>query len=152
MDNNILKFITIAFVIQHCRSEDLTSSILSSAASLHDESQAFSQDQESVRAEVVPVVAPPSLQEVQQAVQEASEKEGQGAEEVLKGLLERVVEAALGAAESSWESKTEEPAAVTVEGAGMGEDGQTGQAEEGQVVEEPGVEQKVVETLEDGAL
>ncbi|XP_051939386.1 uncharacterized protein si:dkeyp-118a3.2 isoform X2 [Hippocampus zosterae] len=47
-----------------------------------------------------PVVAPPSLEEVQQAVQEVSEKvEGGAAEEFLKELLERVVEAAMGQVE-----------------------------------------------------
>ncbi|XP_061627329.1 high mobility group nucleosome-binding domain-containing protein 5 [Phyllopteryx taeniolatus] len=51
-------------------------------------------------AEVVPVVTPPSLEEVQQAVHEASEKvEGGAAEQVLNELLERVVEAALGQVE-----------------------------------------------------
>lgn len=57
------------------------------------------------------MVAPPSLREVQQAVQEASEQvEGRGAEEVLKGLLERVVEAALGQAEGGGEVKADEAA------------------------------------------
>ena len=57
------------------------------------------------------MVAPPSLREVQQAVQEASEQvEGRGAEEVLKGLLERVVEAALGQVEAGGEVKADEAA------------------------------------------
>lgn len=57
------------------------------------------------------MVAPPSLEEVQQAVQEASEQaEGHGAEEVLKELLERVVEAALGQAEGGDELNADEMA------------------------------------------
>ncbi|XP_072318925.1 uncharacterized protein [Eucyclogobius newberryi] len=152
MDYSILKGLLIAFLIQHCTSEDLTSSIQSSDVSLHDESQPLSREQEPVSAEVVPVVAPPSLQEVQKAVQEASEKEGQGAEEVLKELLERVVEAALGAAESASEPKVEDPVAVTVEGVEIGEEGQTGQTEEGQLVEDTGAGQEVVDAFEDGAV
>lgn len=63
--------------------------------------QTLSEESEPMSAETAPVVAPPSLQEVQKAVQEASEQvEGRGAEEVLKELLERVVEAALGQVES----------------------------------------------------
>lgn len=63
--------------------------------------QTLSEESEPTSAETAPVVAPPSLQEVQKAVQEASEQvEGRGAEEVLKELLERVVEAALGQVES----------------------------------------------------
>lgn len=73
---------------------------------LHD-SQRF----ELPSAEVVSVVAPPSLEEVQQAVQEASEQvEGRGAEDVLKELLERVVEAALGHAEGGDEVNADEMA------------------------------------------
>ncbi|CAL1601504.1 unnamed protein product [Knipowitschia caucasica] len=151
MDYSILKGLIIAFLIRHSTAEDLTSAILSSAVSLHDESQALPQEQESLGAEVVPVVVAPSLQEVQQAVQEASEREGQGAEEVLKGLLERVVEAALGAAESAGEPKVEEPGAVTEEGAVTGEDGATGQVEE-VILEDTGAEQNITETLEDGAI
>lgn len=50
-------------------------------------------------AETGPVISPPSLKDVQQAVQKASEQvEGRGAEEVLKELLEKVVEAAFGQA------------------------------------------------------
>lgn len=57
------------------------------------------------------MVAPPSLEEVQQAMQEASEQvEGRGAEEVLKELLERVVEAALGQAEGGDEVNADEMA------------------------------------------
>ncbi|AWP05704.1 putative A-kinase anchor protein 12-like [Scophthalmus maximus] len=62
-------------------------------------------------AEVVPVLAPPSLKEVHQAVQEASEQvEGRGAEEVLKELLERVVGAALGQVDGGSEVKADEGA------------------------------------------
>ncbi|TKS68107.1 hypothetical protein D9C73_002167 [Collichthys lucidus] len=69
------------------------------------------QDPELTPAEVAPMVAPPSLKEVQQAVQEASEQvEGRGAEEVLKELLERVVEAALGQVEGGGETKADEAA------------------------------------------
>ncbi|MEQ2172454.1 hypothetical protein GOODEAATRI_021244, partial [Goodea atripinnis] len=54
----------------------------------------------------VPLVSPPSLKEVQQAMQEASEQvKGRGAEEVLKELLERVVEAALGQVEAGDQAK-----------------------------------------------
>lgn len=56
----------------------------------------------------MPVVSPPSLKEVQQAVQEASEQvSSRGAGEVLKELLERVVEAALGHVEGGGEAKDE---------------------------------------------
>lgn len=57
------------------------------------------------------MVAPPSLEEVQQAVQEASDQaKGRRAEEVLKELLERVVEAALGQAEGGGEGYADEMA------------------------------------------
>lgn len=57
------------------------------------------------------MVAPPSLEEVQQAVQEASDQaKGRRAEEVLKELLERVVEAALGQAEGGGEGNADEMA------------------------------------------
>lgn len=60
---------------------------------------------------MAPVMAPPSLKEVQQAMQEASEKvEGQAAEEVLKELLEKVVEAAMGQVEGGGEAKGDEAA------------------------------------------
>lgn len=68
------------------------------------------------------MVAPPSLQEVQQAVQEASEQvEGRGAEEVLKELLERVVEAALGQVEGGGEGKADETGERETLGAEKGE-------------------------------
>lgn len=57
------------------------------------------------------MVAPPSLEDMQQVVQEASEQmEGRGAEEVLKELLEREVEAALGQAEGGDEVNADEMA------------------------------------------
>lgn len=59
--------------------------------------------------DVVPVVAPPSMKEVQQAMQEASEKvKGPEAEEVLKELLEKVVEAAMSEVEKEVNENTEE--------------------------------------------
>ncbi|CAK6953549.1 uncharacterized protein si:dkeyp-118a3.2 [Scomber scombrus] len=83
-------------------------SIQSSTVPLEDV-QALDQETQLPPAEVVPVVAPPSLKEVQQAMQEASEQvEGRGAEEVLKELLERVVEAALGQVEGGSEGKMDE--------------------------------------------
>ncbi|XP_051802515.1 neurofilament medium polypeptide [Acanthochromis polyacanthus] len=86
--------------------KDLSISIQSSTAVAHQDGQRLPQDPELPPAEVVPVVSPPSLKEVQQAVREASEQvEGRGAEEVLKELLERVVEAALGQAEAGNEAK-----------------------------------------------
>lgn len=87
----------------------LSTSIQSSTVVTLQDGQALPQEAELPSAEVVPVVAPPSLQEVQQAVQEASEQvEGRGAEEVLKELLERVVEAALGQVEGGGEAKADE--------------------------------------------
>ncbi|XP_067442103.1 neurofilament medium polypeptide [Thunnus thynnus] len=86
----------------------LPTSIQSSTVTLEDV-QALAQEPELPPAEVAPVVAPPSLKEVQQAMQEASEQvEGRGAEEVLKELLERVVEAALGQVEGGSEGKADE--------------------------------------------
>ena len=90
---------------------DLSTSVQSSTAVTLQDDQASPREPELTPAEVVPVVAPPSLREVQQAVQEASEQvEGRGAEEVLKGLLERVVEAALGQVEAGGEVKADEAA------------------------------------------
>lgn len=89
----------------------MSTSIQSSTAVTLQDDQAPPNEPEQTPAEVVPVVAPPSLREVQQAVQEASEQvEGRGAEEVLKGLLERVVEAALGQVEGGGEVKADEAA------------------------------------------
>ncbi|XP_029987772.1 glutamic acid-rich protein [Sphaeramia orbicularis] len=91
--------------------QGVSSSIQSSTVVNVQDGQALTQEQEPPPAEVVPVVAPPSLKEVQQAVQEASEQvEGRGAEEVLKELLERVVEAALGQVEGGGEAKLEDAA------------------------------------------
>ncbi|KAM7394181.1 hypothetical protein PAMP_020995 [Pampus punctatissimus] len=85
----------------------LPTSIQSSTVTLEDV-QALPQEPELPPAEVMPVVSPPSLKEVQQAMQEASEQvEGRGAEEVLKELLERVVEAALGQVEGGSEEKVD---------------------------------------------
>lgn len=105
------------------------------AVSLPDD-QALLQEAEPPSAEVVPVAAPPSLQEVQQAVQEASEQvEGRGAEEVLKELLERVVEAALGQAEGGGEARDDEAREQETPGASEGEsEGDTEEAEAGQVL------------------
>lgn len=107
----------------------------STVVSLHDD-QALRHEAEPRSAEVVPVVAPPSLQEVQQAVQEASEQvEGRGAEEVLKELLERVVEAARGQAEGGGEARDDEAGEQETPGASKGErEGDREEAEEGQVL------------------
>ncbi|XP_034715073.1 immunoglobulin A1 protease isoform X2 [Etheostoma cragini] len=101
MEYCFLKGFLVVLLMQHCRSEVVT---------LQD-GPALPQEPELPHAEVVPVVAPPSLKEVQQAVQEASEQvEGRGAEEVLKELLERVVEAAMGQVEGGGEAKVDEAA------------------------------------------
>ncbi|XP_031141940.1 A-kinase anchor protein 12 isoform X3 [Sander lucioperca] len=101
MEYCFLKGFLVVLLLQHCRSEAVT---------LQD-GQALPQEPELPPAEVVPVVVPPSLKEVQQAVQEASEQvEGRGAEEVLKELLERVVEAAMGQVEGGGEAKADEAA------------------------------------------
>lgn len=88
-------------------------------------------------AEVVQVVAPPSLEEVHQAVQEASEQvEGRGAEVVLKELLERVVEAALGQVEGGGGNAKEDDAGDEEMLGAREEESEvdTEEAEEGQVV------------------
>ncbi|XP_077379708.1 uncharacterized protein LOC144020274 [Festucalex cinctus] len=73
----------------------IPTSVQSSTVTLED-TRSSPHEAEWNPAEVVPVVTPPSLEEVQQAVQEDSEKvEGGTAEEVLK----RVMEAALGQVE-----------------------------------------------------
>ncbi|XP_054865508.1 uncharacterized protein si:dkeyp-118a3.2 [Amphiprion ocellaris] len=108
MEYCTLKGFLVVLLIQHCKSEDLSTSIQSSTAVAHQDGQSLPQDPELPPAEVVPVASPPSLKEVQQAVQEASEQvEGRGAEEVLKELLERVVEAALGQAEAGNDAKAD---------------------------------------------
>ncbi|XP_058496165.1 uncharacterized protein LOC131466746 [Solea solea] len=98
MEYCFLRGFLVFFLIQHCTSKDLSTSNQSSKeVTLQDGLTSHRElELELPSAEVVPVVAPPTLKEVQQAVQEASEQvEGRGAEEVLKELLERVVEAAL---------------------------------------------------------
>ncbi|TNN61207.1 hypothetical protein EYF80_028592 [Liparis tanakae] len=88
-----------------------STSIQSSTAVTLTDGPATAQELEPPPAEVVPAVAPPSLEEVQQAVQEASEQvESRGAEEVLKELLERVVEAVRGQVEVGGEGKADEEA------------------------------------------
>ncbi|KAK9540121.1 hypothetical protein VZT92_002590 [Zoarces viviparus] len=101
----------VVLLIQHCTSEDPSTSIQSSTAVTVQDGPAIPQEPELPPAEVVPAVVPPSLKEVQQAVQEASEQvESRGAEEVLKELLERVVEAAWGQVEVGGEAKADEEA------------------------------------------
>ncbi|XP_044046871.1 actin cytoskeleton-regulatory complex protein PAN1 isoform X2 [Siniperca chuatsi] len=132
MEYCFLKGFLVVLLIQHCTSEVVT---------LQDD-QALPQEPELPPAEVVPVVAPPSLKEVQQAVQEASEQvEGRGAEEVLKELLERVVEAALGQVEGGSEAKAKETteqemAEEDVLGVEIGETERDTEAEVEQAVEE----------------
>ena len=93
----------------------LSSSLQSSMLVTNQDVQTLPQESELPPAEVVPVVAPPSLKDVQQAVLEASELvEGPGAEEVLKELLERVVEAAMGQVEGGSEGKADEVAVQEV--------------------------------------
>lgn len=122
----------------------MSTSIQSSTAVTLQDDQASPQEPELPPPEVVPVVAPPSLKEVQQAVQEASEQvEGRGAEEVLKELLERVVEAALGHVEGGGEGKADEEAAVqgaVEEDVLVAENGETESDTEAEVVE-PTVEE-----------
>ncbi|KAI3353259.1 hypothetical protein L3Q82_019798 [Scortum barcoo] len=129
MEYCFLKGFLAVLLIQHCTSDGLSgvyscyktpkrfdaisldpsTFIQSSTVDTLQDGQASPQDPELPPAEVIPVVAPPSLKEVQQAMQEASEQvEGRGAEEVLKELLERVVEAALGQVEGGGESKADE--------------------------------------------
>ncbi|XP_071360609.1 retinitis pigmentosa 1-like 1 protein [Trachinotus anak] len=111
MEYCFLKGFLLVLLIQHCTSEGLSTSIQSSTVVTLQDGQILPQEQDVPPAEVVPVVAPPSLKEVQQAVQEASEQvEGRGAEEVLKELLERVVGAALGQVEGGSEVKADEGA------------------------------------------
>ncbi|XP_032400287.1 immunoglobulin A1 protease isoform X1 [Etheostoma spectabile] len=110
MEYCFLKGFLVVLLIQHCKSEGLSTSIQSSTVVTLQDGQALPREPELPHTEVVPVVAPPSLKEVQQAVQEASEQvEGRGAEEVLKELLERVVEAAMGQVEGGGEAKVDEP-------------------------------------------
>ncbi|XP_034059343.1 protein Ycf2 [Gymnodraco acuticeps] len=109
MEYCFLKGFLVVLLIRQCTTEDLATSIQSSSVVTLQDDQALLQEPELPPAEVLPVVAPPSLKEVQQAVQEASEQvETHGAEEVLKDLLERVVEAALGQVEGGGEARAEE--------------------------------------------
>ncbi|KAK1887028.1 Midasin [Dissostichus eleginoides] len=115
MEYCFLKGFLVVLLIQQCTTEDLATSIQSSSVVTLQDDQALLQEPELPPAEVLPVVAPPSLKEVQQAVQEASEQvETHGAEEVLKDLLERVVEAALGQVEGGGEARAEETAVQEV--------------------------------------
>ncbi|KAM9769154.1 uncharacterized protein ACNS7B_006883 isoform 3-T3 [Menidia menidia] len=99
-----LKGFLVILLMQQCTSEGVSTSTQSPTEVTDQDGQTLPREQEVSAAEVVPVVSPPSLKDVQQAVQEASEQvEGRGAEEVLKELLERVVEAALGKAEGGSE-------------------------------------------------
>lgn len=137
----------------------LSSSVQPSTAGTLPEDQAMLQEAELPSAEVVPVVSPPSLEEVHQAVQEASEQvEGRGAGEVLKELLERVVEAALGQVEGGGGGDARDDEAVEEETLGAREEESevdTEEAEEGQVVavsdsgEEEEEEEEDVEAHED---
>ncbi|XP_023811875.1 uncharacterized protein LOC105354031 [Oryzias latipes] len=105
---------------------------------IHQNVQSLPQASKQPAAETGPVISPPSLKDVQQAVQKASEQvEGRGAEEVLKELLEKVVEAAFGqAAEEAAEveevdeadapgetESNEETEILTTEGERLGFDG-----------------------------
>ncbi|TKS68040.1 hypothetical protein D9C73_002100 [Collichthys lucidus] len=109
MEYCFLKGFLVVLLIQRCTSEGPSTPIQSSMVVTRQDGSP--QDPELTPAEVAPMVAPPSLKEVQQAVQEASEQvEGRGAEEVLKELLERVVEAALGQVEGGGETKADEAA------------------------------------------
>ncbi|XP_037108290.1 uncharacterized protein si:dkeyp-118a3.2 isoform X2 [Syngnathus acus] len=102
MEYFFLKGFLVLLLTKHCTSDGLPTSNQSSTVTLEA-------TQTSLPAEVVPVVAPPSLEEVQQAVQEASEKVEDGAaEEVLMELLERVVEAALGQVEGKRDEQEDE--------------------------------------------
>ncbi|CAL8289691.1 unnamed protein product [Arctogadus glacialis] len=115
----------MVLLIKHCEAQDLPGSGLASstAALPHNVLSQPQGPQPSPGTAAAPAVAAPSMKEVEQAVQEASEQvEGGGAEEVLKGLLERVVEAALGeAGGAEGEQQGAAAAAVAAGGAGEGE-------------------------------
>ncbi|XP_019718255.1 uncharacterized protein LOC109511533 isoform X2 [Hippocampus comes] len=104
MEYFFLKGFLVVLFIKHCTTSDgVPTSTQSSRVTLED-THTSPREPGWSPAEVMSVVAPPSLEEVQQAVQEASEKvEGGAAEEFLKELLERVVEAALGQVEGKWD-------------------------------------------------
>lgn len=113
--------------------------------------QALPHEPEVPPADVIPVMAPPSLKVVNQVMQEASEKvEGHRAEEVLKELLEKVVEAAMGQVEGGGEAKGEEAAlqeAVTEDVLGA----ENGEADTKAEVLEQAVGEKEVEGEDTGA-
>ncbi|XP_061571636.1 neurofilament medium polypeptide isoform X2 [Cololabis saira] len=105
----ILERFMVVLLIQHCTSQDVPSPSQSSTEATYQGNHTLSQQPERPAAETVPLLSPPTLKDVQQAVQEASEQvEGRGAEEVLKELLERVIEAALGQAEGRSEAEDAE--------------------------------------------
>ncbi|XP_051241248.1 retinitis pigmentosa 1-like 1 protein [Dicentrarchus labrax] len=139
MEYCFLKGFLVVLLIQQCTSE---------VVNLQDD-QVLTHEPELIPAEVVPVVAPPSLKEVQQAVQEASEQvEGRGAEEVLKELLERVVEAALGQVEGGGEAKADEAAEQdTVEEDALGAKKAESESHTEAKVLEQAVEEKVEEDV-----
>lgn len=116
----------------------ISSSVQPAIVSTLPEDPIVLQEAELPSSEVVPVVSPPSLEEVHQAVQEASEQvEGRGAEMVLKELLERVVEAALGQVEGGGGGNAKDDEAGEEETLGAREEERevdTQEAEEGQVV------------------
>ncbi|XP_035493236.2 A-kinase anchor protein 12 isoform X2 [Scophthalmus maximus] len=111
MEYFFLKGFLLVLLTRHRTSEGLSTPVQSSSKVTLQGGRTLSIESELPPAEVVPVLAPPSLKEVHQAVQEASEQvEGRGAEEVLKELLERVVGAALGQVDGGSEVKADEGA------------------------------------------
>ncbi|XP_028985842.1 retinitis pigmentosa 1-like 1 protein [Betta splendens] len=110
MDYCVLNGFLVAILIQHCTSEGLSTSNQSLSVVSFKDVRAPPHEPDVPHVDVVPVVAPPSLKEVQQVMQEASERvEGHAAEEVLKELLEKV-EAAMGQVEGGGEGKGDEAA------------------------------------------
>ncbi|XP_047220183.1 uncharacterized protein si:dkeyp-118a3.2 isoform X3 [Girardinichthys multiradiatus] len=103
MRYSILKGFLVVLLIQDSTTEGVSTPIQFSTEVAYQDGQNLPQEPELLN---VPLVSPPSLKEVQQAMQEASEQvKGHGAEEVLKELLERVVEAALGQVEAGDQAK-----------------------------------------------
>ncbi|CAB1445967.1 unnamed protein product [Pleuronectes platessa] len=116
----------------------------------HQDGQTLPQESKLPPAVAVPVVAPPSLKDVHQAVLEASEQvEGRGAEEVLKELLERVVEAAMGQVEGGSEGKGDEEAVqeVVEEDATWTEEEKAEADIEAEVLEQAGGQEPEVEDV-----
>ncbi|KAM3622924.1 uncharacterized protein V6R79_004922 [Siganus canaliculatus] len=137
MDYRFFKGFLVGLILQNCMSEDPSTSIQSPTVDTIQAGQALPPEPDIPSADVVPVVAPPSLKEVQQAVLEASEQvEGPGAEEVLKELLERVVEAALGQVEGGGEAKVEGAEKQEEEAALDDDQEETKQGAEGEVLEQ----------------